>query len=61
MTLDLAFVLLILVVGLGTAAALVADRNARLNAWRQIALERRWNSEQRHGGPSVERRSRPND
>jgi hypothetical protein len=28
------------------ALAVAADRSARATAWRQIALERRWNHEQ---------------
>lgn len=51
MTLDLTLVVPILVIGTVAAAAVVADRNARINAWRQIALERRWNNEQRNAMP----------
>ena len=39
--LDAAAIVLILIVALAT----IADRSARASAWRQIALERRWDSE----------------
>jgi hypothetical protein len=35
------------VIVLGLALAALADRSARAAAWRQIALERRWNHEHR--------------
>jgi hypothetical protein len=49
MTLDLvlAATAILLAVGAVTALAVLADRSARTAAWRQIALERRWNHEQR--------------
>lgn len=42
MTLALAFLVCLLV---AIAVAAITDRNARATAWRQIALERRWNHE----------------
>ncbi len=45
--------LIILAILLGilalTSLAVTADRSARATAWRQIAVERRWNHEQRGG------------
>lgn len=38
-------VVVIGVILLGLALAALADRSARAKAWRQIALERRWNHE----------------
>lgn len=52
----LTFLLSALAVGIAVLAV-AADRSARASAWRQIALERRWNHEQRRlsagraGGP----------
>jgi hypothetical protein len=44
------------VILLGLALAAFADRSARAAAWRQIALERRWNHEQR---PDVGNHAKP--
>ncbi len=45
------FILAAIAIFLGVSAvaalAALADRTARSSAWRQIALERRWNHEQR--------------
>jgi hypothetical protein len=49
MTFDLVLAATAIFLGVSTVAALavLADRSARTAAWRQIALERRWNHEQR--------------
>jgi hypothetical protein len=49
-TLDLALLALAILLGITTITALVAaaDRHARAIAWRQIALERRWNHDHIH-------------
>jgi len=48
MTFDLVLAATAILLGVSTIAALavLADRSARTAAWRQIALERRWNHEQ---------------
>lgn len=46
MTLVLIAIIVVLGALAGTALAIGADRSARATAWRQIALERRWNREQ---------------
>ena len=51
MTSNIVLTLLVILLSSGLVAALaaVADRNARAAAWRQIALERRWDQEHRRG------------
>jgi hypothetical protein len=56
MTLEFILGLAILVVGVMICAAGIADRQARHHAWRQIALERRWNSERRRPSRRAEGR-----
>ncbi len=45
MTLVLVFTIVLLGTIALTALAVTVDRCSRATAWRQIALERRWNSE----------------
>lgn len=49
MTLDLVLTAIAIILGSSVigALAVVVDRSARATAWRQIALERRWNHDQR--------------
>jgi len=45
--LAIALVVSVLAVGVAAAIAVSVDRAAQAGAWRRIAQERRWNSEQR--------------
>jgi hypothetical protein len=45
-----ALVILFAMIAIGSLTVLVIDRSGREKAWREVAAERRWNHDARHGG-----------